>query len=513
MLLFQRIARGGWRRLAPLLLALVALLVLTGCHAAVTVATQVNEDGSGQVQATVTLDPEAAAAVIDLDLSSSGLPLTDLAQAGWIVDAPEKDASGNTVIRATKEFGTPAQFAEVMTELSSPDGVFQGFTLTRTKRFARVDYEVTGTVDPSRGFAAFTDPALEAALGRSVNDIAAGYKAKPSDVDLRFDAALPGDTTTASPPGVIRTEGEATVASWQVALGADKVPVDVRSASQRVVARALLGIAVVSGVLAVLIVFARLLRRMMPDRRRRPPPTRPTSDIRPVRRPPAEPRPVAHPVTAELPVVLGNYRWLAIDGAGVLFREAEDVANILIPFARQRGSNRSDAEIEARVRALRLGRITTAEFWASIGVAGDPDALDQEYLAAIQLMPGVIRYLRGLRERGIRLACIMNEATIWASRLRANHSLESLIEMWVVSGSVGVAKPDRPLFEVLRRVTKEPAEMILLIDDDIDVLDAARSYGFATAWFTPDGRRADARDHAVIRRFGTDDELVDLERG
>ena len=67
MLLLHHIVRGGWRRFAPVLAALVCLVALSGCKDTVAVATDVHEDGSGQVQATVTLDPEAAAAVVDLE--------------------------------------------------------------------------------------------------------------------------------------------------------------------------------------------------------------------------------------------------------------------------------------------------------------------------------------------------------------------------------------------------------------------------------------------------------------
>jgi HAD superfamily hydrolase (TIGR01509 family) len=223
-------------------------------------------------------------------------------------------------------------------------------------------------------------------------------------------------------------------------------------------------------------------------------------------------RPEPEPPAAVAPVVT-EQRCVAVDGLGVLFREADDLADRLIPFARQRGSTKSDAEILARARWLRLGRITTAELWSAIGVAGEPGELDAAYLAGHQLSPGVIRYLRGLRERGIRLACIINESAEWTARLRARHSLESLIELWVISGAVGVTKPDRSIFEVLRRVTQEAPGAILLIDDDLDVLDAARQLGFATAWFNADARVADARDHTIIRRFGlTDDDLVDADR-
>jgi len=64
---------------------------------------------------------------------------------------------------------------------------------------------------------------------------------------------------------------------------------------------------------------------------------------------------------------------------------------------------------------------------------------------------------------------------------------------------------------VLRRVTGEPPASILIVDDDIDTLDAARKLGFGTVWFTATGDREQARGHEVWRRFDTDDEELSIE--
>jgi FMN phosphatase YigB (HAD superfamily) len=74
-----------------------------------------------------------------------------------------------------------------------------------------------------------------------------------------------------------------------------------------------------------------------------------------------------------------------------------------------------------------------------------------------------------------------------------------LIDLWVISGAVGVRKPDTPIFEVLRRVAHVPANEILVIDDEPRNLDAARALGFRTAWFRPEGPTGDANGHPVLR--------------
>ena len=123
----------------------------------------------------------------------------------------------------------------------------------------------------------------------------------------------------------------------------------------------------------------------------------------------------------------------------------------------------------------------------------------------------MVKYLRKLRSEGVKAACITNDAAEWATKLRASHSLKGLIDPWVISGSVGVRKPEASIFEVLRRVTGEAPASILIVDDDINTLDAARNLGFGTAWFTSNGDRDDARGHDVWRRFETDDDDVPIE--
>jgi putative hydrolase of the HAD superfamily len=198
---------------------------------------------------------------------------------------------------------------------------------------------------------------------------------------------------------------------------------------------------------------------------------------------------------------------VALDGLGVLYRRSEESSRVLIPFARERASTVSDDDIEAKARLLELGRITTGQFWAAIGVNGDANQLDTDYLAQLQLTPGVVKYLRSVRARGLRVACVTNEAAEWAARLKDAHNLGELIDPWVVSAVVGVRKPDRSIFEVLRRTTGEPPSAILVVDDDLDVLDGARDLGFATAWFAPTGEADASRGHRLIRRFDEVEEM------
>ena len=486
---------------------MVLAFLAAGCQADLQIGITVEDDGSGLVRTELVLDQEAADGLLDLG-DGATLPLSDLAQAGWTIVPPTRDEDGATTITAEKAFGTPSQFAEVMAELAgdgdptSPAPLIRDFAITRQQSFGRVEYSLTGVIDPTAGLAGFADPALEAALERSVVDIitAEPYNARPEDVTIELVAGLPGELQEAGATGSLLGEPIDPRAVWSTDLAAAQ-PVEIAlfTARRSTSALVLRGVAVVAGVLAALVAFAQLLRLSGSLRRRRPSPKVRPTDARgrpaepPARREPA-PEPANDPTT-------DRFRVVALDGMGVLYREGDDVNKLLVPFARQHGSIVPDEEIVLRARQLSLGRMTSADFWQAIGVAGDPNQLDADYLALHQLTPGVVRYLRALRDSGVRAACITNDAAAWAMKLRSGHSLEGLIDPWVVSGSVGVRKPDAPLYEVLRRVTGEPRSAILIVDDDLDNLDAAAALGFGTAWFSAAGGDTDARGHRIIRSF------------
>ncbi len=502
-------------------LAVVLAVAGTACRADVTVEIDVADDGSGVVMAQVALDAEATEGLADLDLDAT-LPLSDLAQAGWEIEPPTPTDGGGTLVTAQKAFGAPGQLADVLSDLTGDDGVFQDFALTRTQSFGRVDYLLTGTLEPSGGFDSFGDEDLTTALGRPLSAIAFAppYEASPEDISFTVVASLPGEFQEDGSNGSIVEQELSVRGTWTTDLSETRTDVSLQSARRSTAAQVLRGVAVVAAVLAALVLFGQVLRVFSARRRQLQ-----EERARQARRAQSARRlgqnaPAATTATgpstggsgevgaegdggAEPAATDGSegYKVVALDGPGVLYREGDDIRKLLVPFARERGSSVSPEDIVDKSRLLSLGRLTPADFWSVIGVEGDPNELDSAYLSNHQLNPGVVRYLRTLRDGGLKVACITNDSAAWAMKLRSGHSLDGLVDPWVVSGSVGVRKPDAPLYEVLRRVTGEPTSAILVIDDDLDNLDAARDLGFGTRWFSREGERDAARGHELMRSF------------
>jgi putative hydrolase of the HAD superfamily len=480
----------------------VVVLLLTGCNADILTTIQVQQDGSGTVEVLVALDPELAGELPDLE--AAGLALADTDDSGWFVEPRDFDDDGRTLIRARKAFANPDQFAETMDEIAGSEGLFGGFSLVKESSFAQVSYTVNGRL-AGNGFSDFTDVELDALLGESLETFAERLDADPSQVTVRLSLTLPGEVRPDGSNGArLDQASDSTARFWSTTLSdPSEVSVQSESITREIGPLVALGVAVLSGAVALLLALAVILRVLQSQQKPAPKATnRPSA-----RAPKKAPEIVLGDKDGDLDTaVSANPTVVALDGMGVLYGTAADIDDVLIPFCFERGSQLTADEIAARARQLSLGRIEPSAFWRLVGVPGDPAKLDDEYLANHALKPGVVKFLRSLRDREVRVACFTNDSAAWARKLRQRHSLDTLVDPWVVSGAVGVRKPDRPIFEVLRRLTGQPPANILVVDDQLNILDAARDLGYRTAWFAPDGSAEDARGHSILRSFDVPDQ-------
>ncbi len=479
-------------------------VVLSACNAEIFTSVDVEEDGSGVVEVALIMDPELAGQLPDLQ--EAGLALADARESGWVVEPRELEDDGRTRILARKAFANPDQFSVVMDEITDAGGLFSDFALIKENSFAQISYSVSGTINP-QGLAGFSDSELDTLLGEPLESFASRIGGNPADVRVRLGVTLPGEVRPDRSNGT-RDDlaSESTTRFWSTRLsGASQVDVASESTTREIGALVALGIAFLSGAIALLIGLAIILRLIQARQK----PTKKQAAKRPSARAPkkAEPEIVLSESTSDNEgAPSANPTVVALDGMGVLYGSAADIDEVLIPFCFEKGSPLTADEIAGRARQLSLGRIEPSTFWQLVQVPGETAELDDEYLSKHALKPGVVKFLRSLRDREVRVACLTNDSAAWARKLRQKHNLDTLVDPWVVSGAVGVRKPDRPIFEVLRRVTGEPPGNILIVDDQLAILDEARKLGYRTAWFAPEAEAADARGHSILRSFDVPDQ-------
>lgn len=182
---------------------------------------------------------------------------------------------------------------------------------------------------------------------------------------------------------------------------------------------------------------------------------------------------------------LRGIRVIALDAMGVIYRAADDVEELLVPFVAEHGGADAPAVRAAYLLASR-GALTAAELWRRVGL--DP-ALEDAYLTRHALAPGVPAFLEWARAGGYRLACLSNDVGEWSLKLRRRFELERCVGDWVISAEVGARKPEPRMYEaLLSRVAAAPDE-VLLVDDRVLNVEAAPALGIraVTLQASPDG--------------------------
>ena len=179
---------------------------------------------------------------------------------------------------------------------------------------------------------------------------------------------------------------------------------------------------------------------------------------------------------------------VALDAMGVIYRNADDVTELLVPYARAHGSRLEPQRMYELYVECSLGRMSAAELWEWLGTSG---ADDEEYCRGFQLTESVLPALERLRARGVGLACLSNDVSEWSLTLRRMFGLDRYVSTWVISGDIGVRKPTADAYAALSRAVGVDPGGILFVDDRMANVRAARAAGLGSVLFAVDGRELD----------------------
>jgi putative hydrolase of the HAD superfamily len=140
---------------------------------------------------------------------------------------------------------------------------------------------------------------------------------------------------------------------------------------------------------------------------------------------------------------------------------------------------------------LERGELSEEEFLAIVGEAlseevGRPVEMAgfaDRYWAQLSPNDEMISYLRSLRERGLRLALLTNNVVEWEPRWRPVWDIDSLFELVVDSGFVGMRKPEPEIYALTLERLGLPAEACIFVDDlELNCV-AAREAGMVAVQF------------------------------
>ena len=153
------------RRFAAVLGAAALLVLVAGCRADVVVDIEGSRDGSGSVSVEITFDEAVLDSTPDVD---ELIETDDL--VGWHVDRRRipTAADEQLVVSATKQFSSPAQLSDVLSEIDRPpdgsEGLFRSASLVASRDGAAVLYELVVVVGLDRPVSGLVNPATAQAL-------------------------------------------------------------------------------------------------------------------------------------------------------------------------------------------------------------------------------------------------------------------------------------------------------------------------------------------------------------
>jgi 2-haloacid dehalogenase len=201
-------------------------------------------------------------------------------------------------------------------------------------------------------------------------------------------------------------------------------------------------------------------------------------------------------------------RWVLFDADGTLFdfdraaaaAMAETFAAHDLPFTDDLLTVYE--EINARAwRAFEAGEITSTQlrvsrfrdFLAAVDAEVDPESFGRRYLRHLaghhDLLPGAAEVVTALAGRVGLLLITNGLAEVQQPRFAAAPICRHFHDI-VISGVVGVAKPDPRIFDVaFARMGDPPRGEVVMVGDSLTSdMQGGHDYGLATCWYNPTDR-------------------------
>lgn len=117
---------------------------------------------------------------------------------------------------------------------------------------------------------------------------------------------------------------------------------------------------------------------------------------------------------------------------------------------------------------------------AGVSVKALIDGVERETV----INKSLVEYVQDLKSKGFKIACLSNGTHEWTLRVIQDHGLAELFEKVVLSGDLGIVKPDPAIYShTLKELSVEASEAIFVDDRQVNV-DAGESCGIKSILFT-----------------------------
>lgn len=176
-------------------------------------------------------------------------------------------------------------------------------------------------------------------------------------------------------------------------------------------------------------------------------------------------------------------KWIVFDVMGVIFEVGDDTNDLLVPYIQERNQAISSERINALYLSASLGQMPSSAFWQQVGLGDKYPGIERDYLnTRLTIDPGFLAAAQALSQQ-FSLAILSNDVKEWSEYLRHKHGLNDLFKAIVVSGEVGLRKPDPRIYQIVLERTGAPPSHCALVDDMLRNLQPAAQIGMRTVWF------------------------------
>ena len=161
------------------------------------------------------------------------------------------------------------------------------------------------------------------------------------------------------------------------------------------------------------------------------------------------------------------------------------------------------------VHRMEKGEISVDEFAAGLaqimsersGIQVPPEGLVQKLFSLMELDEAMFTAVAAARRAGIRTGLLSNS---WGSENYPHHRFEELFDALVISGDVGIRKPDPAIFALAaERLKVQPADCVFIDDLDRNI-EAAEEAGMVGILH----RKADTTIPRLAELLGLDEALL-----
>lgn len=184
---------------------------------------------------------------------------------------------------------------------------------------------------------------------------------------------------------------------------------------------------------------------------------------------------------------MSKQKAVIFDAMGVVYVEGNDTVNLTYPYMLDRNPDLElQVLIDAYIEAAE-GRITSEQLWNRCGFTDNIPLLEKDYLdTMLELDPEIEEVLEKL-SRHYRISMLSNDIGSWSKHLRLRFGIDEYFEDAVISGDVGMRKPDPAIYRLAaQRLGLKPEECVF-VDDRPTNLEPAAAVGMRTVLYNRDG--------------------------